>query len=178
MNKLLNHLPVVSTDVGRSKAQSTTNTCCNAEDLRLLQCTCWLLPSSGEDTNQGDKKVTWKKLRRKKKNFFYFSFFRKILAGGRCPPDPPGFGWGGKAPPDSPPKRSFVTFDRGGQAGPPRSNDFFSAPLTTRAPPGRPPGRPAERPAGRVDKICFLGPLTTRVPPGRPARPNARPDAR
>ena len=33
-----------------------------------------------------------------------------------------------------PPKRSFVTFDRGGQTGPPRSNDFFSAPLTTQAP--------------------------------------------
>ena len=32
-------------------------------------------------------------------------------------------------------KRSFVTFDRGGQTGPPRSNDFFSAPLTIRAPP-------------------------------------------
>ena len=51
--------------------------------------------------DQGNKKVTWKKLRRKKKNFF-FLFFRKILAGGRCPPDPPGFGWGGKAPPDPP----------------------------------------------------------------------------
>ena len=58
-----------------------------------------------------------------------------FLAGGRCPPDPPVFGWGGKAPPDPPLKRSFVTFDRGGQTGPPRSNDFFSAPLTTRAPP-------------------------------------------
>ena len=33
--------------------------------------------------------------------------------------------------------------------GPPRSNDFFSAPLTTRAPPGRPAGRPSERPAER-----------------------------
>ena len=32
-------------------------------------------------------------------------------------------------------QRSFVTFDRGGQTGPPRSNDFFSAPLTTHAPP-------------------------------------------
>ena len=48
-----------------------------------------------------------------------------VLAGGRCPPDPPVFGWGGKAPPDPPLKRSFVTFDRGGQTGPPRSNDFF-----------------------------------------------------
>ena len=62
-------------------------------------------------------------------------YFTKILAGGRCPPDPPIFGWGGKAPPDPSLKRSFVTFDRGGQTGPPRSNDFFSAPLTTRAPP-------------------------------------------
>ena len=34
---------------------------------------------------------------------------------------------------------------------------FFSAPLTTRAPPGRPARRPAERPARR--------PLTTRAPP-------------
>ena len=45
---------------------------------------------------------------------------------------------------------------------------FFSAPLTTRAPPGRPAGRPAERPAGR--------PLTTRAPPTtvrRPDRPQA-----
>ena len=25
-----------------------------------------------------------------------------FLAGGRCPPDPPVFGWGGKAPPDPP----------------------------------------------------------------------------
>ena len=52
-------------------------------------------------------------------------YFTKILAGGRCPPDPPIFGWGGKVPPDPPLKRSFVTFDRGGQTGPPRSNDFF-----------------------------------------------------
>ena len=37
--------------------------------------------------------------------FFVFSIFRlfeKILAGGRCPPDPPNFGWGGFAPPDPP----------------------------------------------------------------------------
>ena len=71
------------------------------------------------------------------------------------------FGWGGKAPPDPPLKRSFATFDRGGQTGPPRSNDFFSAPLTTRAPPGHPAGCPAEHPAGR--------PLTTRPSPERPA---------
>ena len=41
------------------------------------------------------------------------------------PPRPPSFGWEGKAPSDFPLKRSFVTFDRGGQTGPPRSNDFF-----------------------------------------------------
>ena len=49
-------------------------------------------------------------------------------------------------------KRSFVTFDRGGQTGPPRSNDFFSAPLTTRVPPGRPAERP--RPNARPDARC------------------------
>ena len=53
--------------------------------------------------------------------FFIFGFF--------------GFAWGGAAPqtprflaahPPRPSlKRSFVTFDRGGQTGPPRSNDFF-----------------------------------------------------
>ena len=33
---------------------------------------------------------------------FVSYFFRKfwVLAGGRCLPDPPVFGWGGKAPPD------------------------------------------------------------------------------
>ena len=79
----------------------------------------------------------------------FWHFFEKIsvLAGGRCPPDPPVFGWGGKAFPDPPLKQSLVTFDRGGQTGLPRSNDLFSAPLTTRAPPGRPAGRPSERPA-------------------------------
>ena len=33
------------------------------------------------------------------------------------------------------PKRSSAAFDRGGQTRPPRSNAFFSAPLTTRAQP-------------------------------------------
>ena len=52
-------------------------------------------------------------------------------------------------------KRSFVTFDRGGQTGPPRSNDFFfGAADDTRAaddrPAGRLAGRPAERPAERL----------------------------
>ena len=58
--------------------------------------------------------------------FFDLSFFQfvSILAGGRCPPDRPGFGWGGKASSDSPTKRSYLAFDRGGQAGPPQSNSF------------------------------------------------------
>merc|ERR1719267_500629 len=51
MNELFNHLLVLSTDIGRSKAQSTTDTRCNAEDLSLLQCTRWLLPSAGENAN-------------------------------------------------------------------------------------------------------------------------------
>ena len=55
----------------------------------------------------------------------FFEKFSKNLAGGRCPPDPPVFGWGGFAPPDIPPERSSAAFDRGGQTGPPRSNDFF-----------------------------------------------------
>ena len=61
-----------------------------------------------------------------------------FLAGGHCPPDHPL-------------KRSFVTFDRGGQTGPRRSNDFFSAPLTTRAPPTtvRPDVWPDVRPNAR-----------------------------
>ena len=78
-----------------------------------------------------------------------------VLAEECFPPGPPVFGWGGKAPPDPPFKRSFVTFDRGGQTGPPRSNDFFfGAADDTRAaddrPAGRLAGRPAERPAGWV----------------------------
>ena len=57
----------------------------------------------------------------------FWHFFKNfsVLAGGCCPPDPLVFGWGDKAPPDPLLKRSFVTFDRGGQTGPLRSNDFF-----------------------------------------------------
>ena len=62
-----------------------------------------------------------------------------VLAGLRCPPDPPGFGWefwlGGQSLPRPTPKKSYLAFDRGGQTGPPRSNAFFPAQLTTRAPP-------------------------------------------
>ncbi len=69
---------------------------------------------------------------------------------------------GGRAkPPQTPSEQSSSAFDRGGQTGPPRSNAFFSAPLTTRAPPttsvrtsGRTFGRPDARPnaAGRTTK--------------------------
>ena len=51
-------------------------------------------------------------------------FFFQIFFGfgwGALLSRPRGF-WLGQTPPL---KRSFVTFDRGGQTGPPRSNDFF-----------------------------------------------------
>ena len=69
----------------------------------------------------------------------------------------------GKAPPAPPPKRSFVTFDPGGQTGPPRSHSFLCAVDDTGAaddtgtaddtraaddlPARHLAGRPAERPA-------------------------------
>ena len=64
--------------------------------------------------------------------FFIFGFFQNIFGWGGAAPQTPQFwavlGWGGKAPPEPPLKWSFVTFDRGSQTGPPRSNDlFFSA---------------------------------------------------
>ena len=37
----------------------------------------------------------------------------------------PGFLAGEAKPPQTPPKRSFVTFDQGSQTGPPRSTDLF-----------------------------------------------------
>ena len=103
----------------------------------------------------------------KNKNFFFLflicRFFEKFLAGGRCPSDPPGFGWGGFAPPDPHPKRSSAAFDRSGQNWPQHSIEaaklgrldqmliLFAAPptwalLTTVRPGVRPTGRPAERP--------------------------------
>ena len=87
-------------------------------------------------------------------------FFEKnsILAWGCCPPDNPGCGWGGKAPPDPLLKRSFVTFDRGGQTGPPRSNDFFfgaagntGAARTSGSTSGRTPGRTPADDTGAAD---------------------------
>ena len=40
---------------------------------------------------------------------------------GALPLDHPVLGWGGKAPTE----RSFLAFDRGGQTGPPRSNNVL-----------------------------------------------------
>ena len=90
----------------------------------------------------------------KKKCIFFFRFFEKFWLGGAAPQTPRFLAGGGKTPPESPLKRSFVTFDQGGQTGPPRSNDFFSGSADdTRAaddrPAGRLAGRPAERPAER-----------------------------
>ena len=73
---------------------------------------------------------------------------------GALPPRPPGFWLGGQSPPRPPPERPSLAFDRGGQTGPPRSNNFFfGAADDTRAaddrPAGRLVGRPAERPAER-----------------------------
>ena len=85
------------------------------------------------------------RLSKNKKKVVFFS----ILAGGRCPPDPPVFGWGGKAPPDPPLNGRSSHLIEAAKRGRLDQMIFFSAPLTTRAPPGRPAGRPAERPAGR-----------------------------
>ena len=98
---------------------------------------------------------------------FYFSTFRffvfkkkKIGFGcGALHPSPPGFWLGGQSPLRPPPKRLSAAFDRGGQTGPPRSNAFFSAPLTTRAPPttvrdDRPPAD--ARPAVAFQETRFL----------------------
>ena len=55
---------------------------------------------------------------------FIYRFFEIFWLGGAAP-QTPQFLAGGAKPPQTPLKRSFVTFDRGGQTGPPRSNDFF-----------------------------------------------------
>ena len=76
--------------------------------------------------------------------------FEKILAGGRCPPDPPNFGWGGFAPPDPP----LDGFSRGAAA--PRtprvfffSSDDTGAARTSGRTFGRTPGHRIDR--GRLD---------------------------
>ena len=80
--------------------------------------------------------VDWKRQLTQKLFFqIFFSF-----SWGALPPRPPGFWLGGQRPPEPPLKRSFVTFDRGGQTGPPRSNDFlFGAADDTCAADNRPP---------------------------------------
>ena len=77
--------------------------------------------------------------------FYIFVVFKKkdrFWLGGAAP-QTLRFWAGGAKPPDPPLKRSFVTFDRGGQTGPPRSNVFFfGAADDTRAADDRPAGRP------------------------------------
>jgi len=51
MGELLDHLPIISADIGRSEAESTSDARCDTQDFSLLQGTCWLLPSTSEDTN-------------------------------------------------------------------------------------------------------------------------------
>ena len=82
-------------------------------------------------------------------------FFKKIsvLAEGRCPPDPPNFGWGAKAPPDLPLNGRSSHLIEAAKRGRLDQMIFHSAPLTTRAPPGRPAERPAGRPAGRPAQL-------------------------
>ena len=57
--------------------------------------------------------------------FFHFRVFPKYFWLGGAAPQIPQFLAGGAKPPQTPPKRSFATFDRGGQTGPPRSNVCF-----------------------------------------------------
>ena len=109
------------------------------------------------------------------------NFLVNFSLGGRCPPDPPVFGWGGKAPPDPPLNGRSSHLIEAAKRGRLDQMIFFSAPLTTRAPPGRPAGRPAERPAGRpaarpADRSAGRTPgQTSGRTPGRttPERPPA-----
>ena len=56
---------------------------------------------------------------------------------------------GGESPPDAPLNGHPQDLIEAAKRGRLDQMMFFSAPLTTRAPPGRPAGRPAERPAER-----------------------------
>ena len=58
-----------------------------------------------------------------------------MLAGGRCPLRPPVFGWGGKAPPDPSLNGRSSHLIEAAKRGRLDQMIFFSAPLTTRAPP-------------------------------------------
>ena len=67
----------------------------------LVQVQGVLMPP--ETTSPGPERVPETVYLEKIKKIFIFSkIFEIFLAGGRCPPDPPIFGWGGKAPPDPP----------------------------------------------------------------------------
>ena len=76
-------------------------------------------------------------------NKYFYHFCFRFLAGGRCPPDPPIFGWGGRAPPDPPVNGRSSHLIEAAKRGRLDQMIFFPAPLTTRAPRRRPSaGRP------------------------------------
>ena len=59
-----------------------------------------------------------------------------VLAGGRCPPAPPVFGWRGNAPQDPPPLSDRLQhLIEAAKRGRLDQMIFFSPPLTTLAPP-------------------------------------------
>ena len=80
-----------------------------------------LIPSGGQENYVEEVTLDF---------LFDLSFFRKVLAGGRCPSSmlqtPLFLAGEGKARPDPPPERPSLAFHRGGQTGPTRSNDFFA----------------------------------------------------
>ena len=68
---------------------------------------------------------------------------QKFWLGGAAP-QTPIFGWGGKAPPDHPLNGRSSHLIEAAKRGRLDQMIFCSAPLTTRAPPGRPAGRPSD----------------------------------
>ena len=64
-----------------------------------------------------------------------------------------GFGWGALPPRPPPLNGRSSHLIEAAKRGRLDQIIFFSAPLTTRAPPGRPARRPAERPAGRPAQL-------------------------
>ena len=86
------------------------------------------------------------------------NFLVNFSLGGAAPQTPWFLAGGGKAPPDPTLKRSFVTFDRGGQTGPPRSNYFFgAADDTRRRRPSADPIDTKERSEKKKKFFFFLG---------------------
>ena len=79
-------------------------------------------------------------------------FFSKFFdfGWGALPPRPPGFWLGGQSPPRPPLNGRSSHLIEAAKRGRLDQMILFSAPLTTRAPPGRPAGRLAERPAERL----------------------------